>query len=391
MLRWSGPTDRGGALQKATPYMSDHLAAAQTQIQGSTLVMLAFDLGFQIDLDAAAPLVADATRSRVLRGRRNAPVWFDYSPAPLRLLVDGQGVPVGDQTTATQTEVMVYDFGAALITYRLPLPQTVEGLPRQGRELYDHTALLADARERAQQVLNTIRPAVERPKLAEAYEDYTVFAITSWGDLKPREVFQANRELFAATIEAEQTVLAEEQLLRSTDGVMAYSVNDLAIIDWNSAIIFDANPEDVVSVLQHANIELLELRILDQELDAILDHADETLSALMRRRFWPGFASSQMMRRAASAQTDAAVMFEGVNNAIKLLGNQYLARLYRLSATRFDLTSWQESVQRKLSVADSLYEKMSDSTATKRLEVLEWVIILLIAISIILPFTPWYH
>ena len=34
---------------------------------------------------------------------------------------------------------------------------------------------------------------------------------------------------------------------------------------------------------------------------------------------------------------------------------------------------------------------MSDTTATRRLELLEWVIIILITVSIILPFTPWYH
>ena len=48
-------------------------------------------------------------------------------------------------------------------------------------------------------------------------------------------------------------------------------------------------------------------------------------------------------------------------------------------------------MQRKLEATESIYQKMSDSTSTKRLEVLEWVIIALITISIILPFTPWYH
>ncbi|MBZ0173030.1 MAG: hypothetical protein K8E66_11655, partial [Phycisphaerales bacterium] len=195
----------------------------------------------------------------------------------------------------------------------------------------------------------------------------------------------------ANIIEAEGTALSDEQARRSTDGVMSYSTTDLAVVDWNAAVLFDADPDDVISVLQHANIELLELRVLDQELDSMLDHADETLGVLTRSRLWPTFASSAMLRRSASAQTDAAVMFEGVNNAIKLLGNQYLARLYRLAALRLDLPSWQASVQRKLGAADSLYEKMSDSTSTKRLEVLEWVIIALIAVSIVLPFTPWYH
>ena len=172
---------------------------------------------------------------------------------------------------------------------------------------------------------------------------------------------------------------------------MSYTDRDLAVVDWNAAVLFDSEPEDVISVLQHANIELLELRVLDQELDEILDHANETLAKLTSSRLWPAFASSGMLRQFASVQTDAAVMFEGVNNAIKLLGNQYLARLYRLAAGRLDLPAWHASVQRKLEATESLYQKMSDGTSTRRLETLEWVIIALIAVSIILPFTPWYH
>ncbi len=359
-------------------------------ISGHALAFFAFDIGFQVDLDAAEPLVREATRRRVVRARRPAPVWFDYSPPPLRLVVEGAPVEVGGRPTDAAAELLVYDFGAALVTYRLPLPDRLADLPELGVAIYELQGLEADARERAARVLDAIRPAVERPKLAAAVEDYAVFAITSWEGGDPSAILAAHREALARAIEAERAPLADEQVQRSTQGAMAYATTDLAIIDWNSAVLFDADPEDVISVLQHANIELLELRVLDQELDAILDHADETLASLTRSQLWPAFGSSALLRRFASVQTDAAVMFEGVNNAIKLLGNQYLARVYRLTATRLDLPAWQASVQRKLEATESLYQKMSDSTSTRRLEVLEWVIILLIALSIVLPFTPLY-
>jgi hypothetical protein len=364
---------------------------SSVRIAGHALAFFAFDIGFQVDLDAAEPLVRESTRRRVVRARRPAPVWFDYSPPPLRLVVEGDPVTVGDASTEGPAEVLVYDFGAALLTYRLPLPEALSGLPLLGAALYEHAGLEADARRRIAQVLEAIRPAVERPRLADASEDYAVFAITSWGGGSPSELVQAHRATIAQAIEAERVELSGEQVHRTTEAAMSYAESDLSIVDWNAAVLFDGEPDDVISVLQHANVELLELRVLDEELDAILDHADETLASLTRSRFWPAFASSGMLRRLASVQTDAAVMFEGVNNAIKLLGNQYLARLYRLGAARLDLPAWQASVQRKLDATESLYQRMSDSTSIKRLEVLEWVIIILIAVSIVLPFTPWYH
>lgn len=372
--------------------MSDTSTQPADGLTGVALAFFAFDIGFQIDLDAAEPLVREATRRRVVRARRPAPVWFDYSPPPLRLVVEGDAVAVGDRKTEQPVEMLIYDFGAVLLTYRLPLPASLAELTDLSAELYEHADLEADARQRVRRVMEAIRSSIERPAFSEAVEDYAVFAVTGWqSDATPVELLNANRRRIAGIIEAEDSALSEEQARRSTDGVMSYSPDDLAVIDWNAAMLFDPEPDDVIAVLQHANVELLELRILDQELDAILDHADETLATLGQSRLWPAFMTSRMLRRLASVQTDAAVMFEGVNNAIKLLGNQYLARLYRLAASRMDLPAWQASVQRKLVATEGLYQKMSDVTSSRRLETLEWVIIALITLSLLLPFVEGRH
>lgn len=365
---------------------------ADPRISGYTLALFAFDVGFQIDLDAAQPSVQEATRQSVVRARRPAPVWFDYSPAPLRLSVDVNPIRIGTHPCEPTAEMLIYDFGAVLISYRLPLPATLQGLTELSAALYQDTTLVSDARQRVARTVEAIRHAIERPRLSHAVEDYSIFAITGWDEpASPATILDACRPELARVIEAERGDLSLEQIARATSATMSYSPSDLAIVDWNAAVLFDREPEDVIAVLQHANIELLELRVLDEELDAILDHADETMNQLSQSRLWPGLSQGRMLTRFASVQTDAAVMFEGVNNAIKLLGNQYLARFYRLGASRLDLPSWQASVQRKLEATESLYQKMSDTTSTRRMETLEWVIVILIAVSIVLPFTPWYH
>ncbi len=361
-------------------------------ISGYTLAIFALDVGFQIDLDAAQKFVHEPTRLHAVRARRPAPSWFDYSPAPLRLAVGGSSVSIGSYECEQEAELLLYDFGAVLIAYRFPLPASLDKVAGLSVALYQDESLEADARRRIAQVVEAIRPAIERPRISEAFEDYSIFAVTGWDEsLQTSEILNQHRVELARIIEAEPGDLSQEQIKRSTEATMSYSTADLAIVDWNAAILFDRQPGDVIAVLQHANIELLELRVLDEELDSILDNADETLGEIINARLWPGFSSGKLLGRFAAVQTDAAVMFEGVNNAIKLLGNQYLARFYRLAAGRLDLPAWQASVKRKLDATESLYAKMSDTTSTRRLELLEWVIIALIAVSIVLPFTPWYH
>jgi len=62
-----------------------------------------------------------------------------------------------------------------------------------------------------------------------------------------------------------------------------------------------------------------------------------------------------------------------------------MARVYRLAAERFHLTDWDASIFRKLETLQSIYQKISDQVVSRRMEVLEWIIIVLIAISILLP------
>jgi len=66
------------------------------------------------------------------------------------------------------------------------------------------------------------------------------------------------------------------------------------------------------------------------------------------------------------------------------VGEQYLARVYSLASRRFHLAEWDASITRKLQTIDGIYAKMADRAAGKRMELLEWIIIVLIAVSLAL-------
>ena len=72
---------------------------------------------------------------------------------------------------------------------------------------------------------------------------------------------------------------------------------------------------------------------------------------------------------------------------LKLVGDQYLARLYGLLARRFHLPEWEQSIQRNLDVLESSYQVLSDQATTFRGEFLEWTVIVLIFAEIVLA-TP---
>jgi uncharacterized Rmd1/YagE family protein len=69
---------------------------------------------------------------------------------------------------------------------------------------------------------------------------------------------------------------------------------------------------------------------------------------------------------------------------LKLVGDQYLARAYRLVASRFHLEEWEQSIQRKLAVIEDVYRVISDQADSYRTAFLEVVVIVLILLEILL-------
>lgn len=360
------------------------------RLAGVCHALFCFDIGFGVDLDALAARLGDAPRVRAVRVRRPSPAWFEYEPAPVGVQWGCDPIGVGAWATEPGVELRVYDFGAVAVRYRLAFDAPPESLVGLGVALYDHAGLLADARRQVERLVEAAAGTIERGRVSEHVEDYAVYAVSSWHDggaaVPPREAAARCAAALTRLLQAEPGEVSPERADRAVAGAISYAPGDLAVIDWNAAVLFDPEPEDTLTVLTHANIELLEVRWLDAQLDELLDGAHALQARLNRRRVWPGSAVPGELRRFAGLQADSALLFEGVNNAIKLIGDQHLARVYQVASQALNLPAWDASVLRKLSVAESVYQKMSDAVSNQRMEALEWIIIILILVSIVMPF-----
>jgi len=355
--------------------------------KGSCFVLFAYDAARSINLDDAERRLHEATQRQTIPHKRRTPSYFEYQLPPLRFSQETEAVRLGNFSTRSTVDLVVYDFGAVAVIYTLPIEGAFTDLRQLSEELYDNEFLLSNSRLRVNQLLKVVSEAAFEANLSPVVEDYVVFHIESFA-----QPFDANRfcaehgQQIAQTLRAERQTLSDQEVDDALGARITFGTEDLTIVDWNAALLIDREGEDVRAVLDFANVELLEMRYLDQKLDRALDEAYETLSRrtvnLPRILGYYGAA----LRRVAELQVDNAVLFEGVNNTLKLLGDQYLARVYRLVNRRFHLDEWDASILRKLQTLESIYEKISDQAANRRMEMLEWVIIILIALSIGIEF-----
>jgi hypothetical protein len=353
------------------------------RVRGTTHVFVAFDLGYEIDLVRAAQRLGTGTRAGSFRHKGPR----DEAAArrlPLRFSLSGQPLPLGATHTAPEIDAALYSFGAASLVYTLPFEGELETLVTQSELLYENATLLEDARARARTLLARLGDAVRDAELAEEVEDYVVHRFDPPGPGLV-ELEGAERERLARILRAEPGPLSVHEIENALEGLITYAPDELVAVDWLAALLAGADKRDELAVLELATVELVELRFLDARLERRLDEAYGLL-ARSRARLTGLKQRSVELERLGRFQVDSAILHENFDNALKLLGDDYLARLYEVCSERFHFGAWDAAIERKLATLESIYAKLSDQAARRRSELLEWIIILLFVADILLLF-----
>lgn len=355
--------------------------STELTVFGQCFIFYAFDLGFSINLSQCGSLISEAQEVTKFRRIQKAPQYFNYDPAPLTIVRKTAQVLIGTTKYASVDTVglTVFDFGALSICFSVEVAGTLDDLINLSSALYDNPELAGEARKHAEELAQQIRPAILRPDFSSLSEDYFLFHLARWeSPQNPDKILSSEKLKLAQILRCESAELANDQISDSLSTYLSYTTQDLVLIDWNGAIVFSENADDLRAVCEFANVELLEMRYLDKQLDDAIDVANQSTNLRYR--------SKSQMNRIGELQVDSILLFESVNNALKLLGDQYLARIYNLFARRFHLTDWDLSILRKLETLDNIYQKFSDRQAQYRAELLEIIIILLIAFEVIMSF-----
>lgn len=354
-----------------------------TIAKGTCFPMFAYEVAQSIDLDAAQRRLVAGAERQTIKYKRRAPASFEYRPAPLHVTRGGEPQEVNGRRTTAGVEVVLYDFGALSVSYAIPLAGPLTDLPDLALALWGNERLLQDARAHVDEVLAEMGPACVRPRVADFVEDYSIFHIEAFAAPCDAAMLWTTHALTVAQVlRAAPHPLSQQEIADALAARLSFGPNDATIIDTDAAIIFDPEGEDLRDVIEFANTQLLEMRYLDQQLDDVLERSYERL-LVRSRRPWP-MSVGPDLRSLARLELDAAILFEQVTNALKLVGDQFLARVYAHASRRFHLGEWDTSISRKLQTIDGIYAKMADRATSRRMEILEWIIILLFVLSIVL-------
>jgi hypothetical protein len=207
-------------------------------------------------------------------------------------------------------------------------------------------------------------------------EEYSVYCISAYsGD--PEVYLSLYGDTIAAFLKNERIALDEEEVQSTLSTYLKYGKDDITIVDWDGAFIFDASGDfdSNIELFEIANLQLLKLRILDYDLD---DRLEKTLRLVKTPRKLPVIRSAEVrrvVREIIEIRTQSILESEAVERNIKLIGDWYSAKLYTLISKKFHLDSWKAEIKEKLDTLEDVYTMATENFSVSYRATIEFVIL----------------
>ena len=358
---------------------------------GEVHVYRLFDVADAVDLPAAERALAQPRARLKLEGHQTGAALEIPSP-PLHVHLGARRLSVAAESFDALATARLFDHGVVSVRYRLPIPagsSLEELLPLAEALVAEPTpALDQAARREADELVRALAPCLEKPHEWEGLETYTVFFVRRFEEPATADDVLRDAPLGRLVLgETSGVPLSDAEREDVLKNRYSYLEDDLAVVDWNCAFVLEpSGVTDIPDLLEFATAHLLELRyydsLLDRELQGIYGEIDakRTLFNVFTRRYL------KLRRRTAALLLELSEMTERLENAVKIVGDFYLARLYQGAVRRFRLPVWQDTVLRKQKLLAGVHELLNDAADTRRAELLELTIILLILWEILYAF-----
>jgi hypothetical protein len=392
----------------STEVQSASPSSTPTPLRGSVLVVIQFDVCEEIRLDQLRQIFGAQTEKASFK--HQAPGYVRYQRPPVEEPLDPIVLDSGERLRG---EIKYYDYGVVSVGFELPFSGDWDTLIQLSCRWTSDPNFEALASRIARQKLERAAPALIKPYAAEVeirdggevqkagevhdndaqnsawlQEDYFIFHVSEIeGSPSAADLLATQGDRIAQVVRGEAATLSEGERQEVLQSRISYYPNDLAVIGWNAAFIYDsaAGAETAIQLLQYANSQLLEFRHYDEFLTKELANVYDFLE-VGGTGLWSRWRTARAAAKLHTVLLDVNELTERADNAIKFLSDMFSARLYKLCALKVGVPDYKDLVKEKLQTAEDLYRFMVEQFNQSRAFVLELMVVVILIIELIWVF-----
>ncbi|HZE26554.1 MAG TPA: hypothetical protein VE083_04165 [Terriglobales bacterium] len=354
-----------------------------TSLHGAVLVLIQFDVSEEIRLDALRQIFGARTAEASFK--HPAPGYVQYQRPPVVEPIEPLVLDTGERLDG---QIKYYDYGVLSVVFELPFSGDWETLVRLSSRWVWDTDFTSLASRIVKKKLERAGPALIKPYDNWLHEDYFIFHVSEMST-KPsaNELLSRHGDHVAQIVRGETARLSDGERQEILQGRISYYPNDLAVIGWNGAFLYDSNAgaETAIQLLEYANSQLLEFRhydeLLTRELESVYDFLETGGTSL-----WSRWRTARAATKLHTVLLDVSELTEHADNAIKFLSDMFSARLYKLAALKIGVPDYKDLVKQKLDTAEELYRFMVDQFNQSRAFVLELMVVVILIIELVMLF-----
>ena len=358
--------------------------SAPAPLHGSVLVLIQFDVCEEIKLDELRKIFGARTADASFKQR--APGYVRYQRPPVEEKLDPLVLESGERL---EGQIKYYDYGVVSLVFELPFSGGWDTLVNLSCRWTSDTNFETLASRIVKQKLERAAPALVKPydpKVTEwLQEDYFIFHVREIeGSPSANALLASHGDQIAQVVRGEMSPLSEGERQEIFQSRISYYPNDLAVIGWNAAFIYDtdAGAETAIQLLQYANSQLLEFRHYDELLTKELENVYDFLE-VGGHGWWSRWRTARAASKLHTVWLDVNELTERADNAIKFLSDMFSARLYKLCAQKVGVPDYKDLVKEKLQTAEDLYRFMVEQFNQSRAFVLELMVVVILIIELI--------
>lgn len=336
-----------------------------------------YDINEEIDLKSVEEILAPEKPTSRLRLNRVQSKSIHIDNPPVTVELSTVDVPINEMHYSASVTARIFDLGVVSIVLKVHL------VPGTSYEELRRLSVHLNSTDKLESIflnfLETLKKSLKitaAPSREQYVEDFIIYFFRSWdSEWDPVPILLAEKDTLS------------EQVRRDTlKNSFSYGTGDLAVITWDSALVYDSEGStDIPDLLEFATTQLLELRYYDGLLSHELDRMHDAIELAERVGWWTRLRYyRKIMKNLMRVVIDITEITEKIHKQLTVTEDVFYARVYGSALTIFRTREWTDIIQKKVALIQRNYSMLSDEVVNHRSMLLEMAIVGLIIFDIVL-------